>query len=186
MDAFFKSYLDNYVDKSRRPWQAKPAATDSVSISADALKQFERAAAIRDTFFMGGSQLPSVSFELRPVGMSETITQFTLDLAGQAVTYSHGPVLPQTLQWPGPNATGDVRMEMAPPVGTDNLRRVTGPWSWFKILDKATITPADGANSLNVEFTLGSRSATYLLRARSANNPFQFPDLHQFTCPESL
>ncbi|HZF29689.1 MAG TPA: type VI secretion system membrane subunit TssM [Gammaproteobacteria bacterium] len=186
MDAFFKNYLDNYVDKSRRPWQAKPAAADSVSISADALKQFERAAAIRDTFFMAGAQVPSVSFELRPMGMSETITQFTLDLAGQTVTYSHGPVQPQSLQWPGPKPDGDVRMEMAPAAAGESLRRVSGPWAWFKILDKATTTPTDRPDSFNVEFTLGSRSATYVLKARSTNNPFQFPDLHQFACPESL
>lgn len=184
-DAYFKNYLANYVDTSRRPWTAKPTAGD-VSISPDALRQFERAAAIRDTFFMGGGQVPSVSFELRPVGMSETITQFTLDLAGQTVTYSHGPVQPQTLQWPGPKPDGDVRMEMAPAAAGESLRRVSGPWSWFKILDKATITPGDRADTLNVVFTLGSRSATYLLKARSTNNPFQFPDLHQFACPESL
>ncbi|HEX5046097.1 MAG TPA: type VI secretion system membrane subunit TssM [Gammaproteobacteria bacterium] len=184
MDGFFKSYVDTYVDLSRRPWQSKPTAGDA-AINADALKQFERAAAIRDAFFQGGAQQLSVPFELRPVGMSETITQFTLALAGQTLTYAHGPVLPQTIQWPGTASDGDVRIEMQPAAG-ESLRRFQGPWAWFKLLDKATVTPADGTNTFNVEFTLGPRSATYRLAARSANNPFQLPDLHQFTCPETL
>lgn len=186
VDSFFSQYLADYVDMSQHPWRVRAATAVPVRISADALRQFERAAAIRDTFFRAGDT-PSVTFEMRPVGMDATINQFTLELAGQRISYSHGPIVTEYMEWPGPDQNGEVRVEMTPPASDGgSMIRERGPWAWFRVLDQANITPADRPEWFNVEFKLGERTALYQLIARSAYNPFGFPELEQFRCPETL
>jgi type VI secretion system protein ImpL len=187
MDAFFREYLANYVDMSRSPWRVRSSGAVPMEISADALRQFERAHAIRDTFFRGGGDIPSVRFEMRPIGMDSTISQFTLALAGKEVSYSFGPQVTEYMEWPGPNQNAEVRIEMSPPrPGGASMLRERGPWAWFRVLDKANITPTGQPEHFQVEFSLGDRTAAYELIARSAYNPFRFDELEQFRCPESL
>lgn len=184
VDTFFREYLADYVDMSRSPWRVRTSTAVPVRISPEALQQFERADRIRETFFRAGP-MPSVAFELRPIGMDRTIDQFTLDLAGQRVIYRHGPSLSQPMQWPGADQNGEVRVEMTP-AGGGAMIREPGPWAWFRVLDRANIQPAERPESFEVEFMLDGRTALYELAARSAYNPFGFPELQQFSCPESL
>jgi type VI secretion system protein ImpL len=185
VDTYFNEYLATYVDKSRSPWRVRPAA-GAPTITAETLRQFERAEAIKETFFRGGGALPAVAFELRPVEMSETIIQFTLQLGTERLTYAHGPVLAKALTWPGAAENSEVRIEMAPPVQGDSMIRQEGPWAWFRVLDRANVAAGDRPEVFEVEFRLGERAALYELTARSAYNPFRFPELEEFSCPESL
>jgi type VI secretion system protein ImpL len=185
VDTYFNEYLATYVDKSRSPWRVRPAA-GAPSIDAETLRQFERAEAIKETFFRSGGASPAVAFELRPVEMSDTINQFTLQLGTERLTYAHGPVLAKALTWPGAAESSEVRIEMAPPAPGDSMIRQEGPWAWFRVLDRANVAAGDRPEVFEVEFRLGERTALYELTARSAYNPFRFPELEQFTCPEAL
>jgi type VI secretion system protein ImpL len=186
-DTFFKDYLANYVDMSRSPWRVRSSGAVPIRISQNALRQFERAHAIRETFFRGGGDTPSVRFEMRPIGMDATISQFSLSLAGKSISYSFGPQITEYMEWPGPDQNGEVRIEMSPPTpGGASMLRERGPWAWFRLLDKANISAAGQPEHFQVEFKLGDRSAAYELIARSAYNPFRFDELEQFRCPETL
>jgi type VI secretion system protein ImpL len=150
------------------------------------LRQFERAAAIRDTYFRGGGQMPSMTFDLVPLGTDPPVNQLTLELGGKRITYNNEPARPTRMQWPGADQNGDVRIEMSPAVAGDNALQGQGPWAWFKALDRATMTPTDRAERFQIEFKIGSRVAVYELTATSAYNPFRFAELDQFRCPEAL
>jgi len=184
METFFNDYLKDLIDTSRRPWELKSAGGDGVQLAPGAVAQFERAHRIKETFFRGDSA-PFVGFDLSPVSMDAAVTQFTLVVDGQTARYSHGPRTTDSFEWPGPNGTGEVRIEMAP-AGTQALRQERGPWAWFRVLDDSNISPAERPEHFNVTFSLGGRSATYELVARSAFNPFQSTALTRFACPESL
>jgi type VI secretion system protein ImpL len=187
VDTFFREYLANYVDMSMSPWRVRASGATPISISEQALRQFERANAIKETFFRGGGEIPSVQFELTPLGMDATISQFTLSLAGKSISYSFGPQIPEYMEWPGPDQNAEVWIEMSPPIpGGPSMLRERGPWAWFRVLDEANITQSGGAERYQVEFKLGDRNAAYELVARSAYNPFRFDELEQFRCPESL
>ncbi len=183
-DMYFNEYLAAYVDRSRSPWRLRPGAP---VIEDSALRQFERAAAIKDTYFRGGGKLPAVTFELKPIDMDATINQFTLQLAGKRITYSHGPSVAQVMAWPGSDQNPEVRLEMAPPAPGDSMIREQGPWAWFRVLDRATVKPAAGRPEVfEVEFKVGNRGVLYELSARSAYNPFRFAELERFSCPEGI
>ncbi|MFB3077889.1 MAG: type VI secretion IcmF C-terminal domain-containing protein, partial [Lysobacterales bacterium] len=185
VDTFFREYLINYVDMSRSPWRVRTSGAVPIRISRESLRQFERANAIKETFFRGGGATPSVRFEMRPIGMDATISRFSLNLAGKRLVYSFGPQITEYMEGPGPDQNGEVRIEMSPPSpGGRSMLRERGPWAWFRVLDQANISPAGQPEHFQVEFKLGDRSATYELIARSAYNPFRFEDLEQFRCPD--
>jgi len=181
-DKFFESYLKEKVDTSRKPWRA--AVSRGVRLTPDAIAQFERAQAIRDTFFRGDST-PYVGFELTPISMDPSVTQFSLTIDGQSTEYFHGPRVSQSFDWPGPQGVGEVRMEMAPGNGMP-MRSMRGPWAWFRFLDESNMSPGSRPEHFQVQFRLGERSANYELVARSAYNPFKLEELSGFRCPERM
>ena len=184
VDAFFKEHLSNHVDTSRRQWALNRGAP---AISAEALRQFQLAAKIRDEFFRAGASSPSVQFQLKPITMDVAATQFLLDLDGQKVTYRHDPPRPASLQWPAPNPTGQVSVRFVPAaeLGPSGLTE-DGPWAWFRVLDQARIEATDLPERYLLRFEVGGRWAQYELRASSAFNPFNRSALEQFRCPERL
>ena len=66
------------------------------------LAEFQRAQIIRDVFFRGGGNTPSIQLEFKPLEMDVTIQQFVLDVDGRIVRYAHGPQVPVRVQFPGP------------------------------------------------------------------------------------
>ncbi len=187
IDGFFKTYLKPFVDTSRVPWKWQRVDNVSLGIPNSVLVQFQRAAVIRDSLFFGGGQTPGVQFEMMPVDLDAQATQVVFDLDGQSISYRHGPQRPFRLKWPGPNGPSQVRVSFAPliPGQRSSISR-EGPWSWFRMLDEASIQRSGLADRFNVTFEIGNRTVTYELRANSVVNPFTLPELQQFRCPPSL
>lgn len=186
IDGFFQKYLAAFVDTSGRTWRWRSDGDVTLGSSAEALRQFQRAAEIRDAFF-GGGATPTVSFQLRPISMDSAIERFSLDLDGQQLAYSHGPVRPTSVTWPGPGGAGQVTMEVSPPAaGGRSAIMLTGAWAVFRLFDRASIEPTAQPEEFRVTFDVGGRKAVYALTASSVVNPFRLPALHAFSCPERL
>lgn len=187
-DAFFQKNLSQFVNTSTKPWSFK--TIDGASMGADTatLAQFQNAAVIRDTFFRAGGNAPGLRLEFKPLEMDATITQFTLDVDGQVVKYSHGPQIPTSIQWPGPRGTGQVRTALSP-VSTSGGQSGTvneGPWALFKLFDKQMIEGAGAPERFKVTFTIDGRKAMFLVSASSVHNPFRLRELDNFSCPGRL
>jgi type VI secretion system protein ImpL len=54
------------------------------------------------------------------------------------------------------------------------------------MLDAGRIMASDQPDRFDVTFQVGSRAATFGLRANTVVNPFTLPELGQFRCPPSL
>ncbi len=184
MDSFYNDYLAGFVDTTTVPWQWRGAAR---GINPEALEQFRRATVIRETFFQGTEKGLSIHFELRPINMDKEITRFFLNLDGQKVTYSHGPVRLTPLQWPGPGGTSQVRLQFLPELkGVVSSVRESGSWAWFRVLDRANIQLTSMPERYDITFNIGGRKARYELHASSTHNPFRLQELAKFRCPEKL
>lgn len=187
MESFFADYLADYVDTARRPWRVKESRASTFRLNTEALRQFERAQAIREVFFKGGGSTPAVTFELTPLRLDTTLDEFSLELGGKQIVYRSGPKLPEIMSWPGVDAASIVRLRMLPPGPSGrSVVEERGPWAWFRLLDRAVIEPTANPESFNVTFTLDGRAARYELAARSAFNPFSLPELNAFRCPTNL
>ncbi|MHC6223455.1 type VI secretion system membrane subunit TssM [Pseudomonas sp. X10] len=187
MDSYFRKYLQPYVNTSTTPWSWQPGAAQKLGIGSGVLHTFQRAAAIRDAFFRSGGLQPAVRFELKPVAMDASITQFLLDLDGQQVSYDHGPSRPVAMQWPNPNSIGVVRLSVMPPTasGRSGLT-LEGPWAWFRLLDQSDLVAGNSPDRFNLRLRVDGASVSYELRANSAFNPFRSRVLAGFSLPERL
>ncbi|MCG7946940.1 MAG: type VI secretion system membrane subunit TssM, partial [Candidatus Thiodiazotropha taylori] len=138
MENFFNTYLIDFVDTSRRVWRWNAAGNKTLGIPTSTLRQFQRAAVIRDAFFSGSSPEPKINFEIKPLSMDTTITQITLLLNQQRVRYNHGPTRWNRLTWPDDSGISDAKILLAPPAGNKPSGLTEdGPWGWFRMIDQA-------------------------------------------------
>jgi type VI secretion system protein ImpL len=156
-----------------------------IGISNAVIAQFQKAADIRDSFFLS-SGLPSITFDIKPLSLDATVDNVVLEVDGERVTYAHGPPEVTQLTWPG-KAGGRTRVALTPtrPDVANSIQR-DGPWAWFRLLDAAESRRTNVSDRSEIVFNLGGRIASFQLRAGSALNPFTLPALKSFSCPRSL
>ncbi|WP_316364290.1 type VI secretion system membrane subunit TssM [Candidatus Thiodiazotropha sp. CDECU1] len=187
MDNFFNTYLQDFVDTSRRNWRWNAAGNRALGIPTGTLRQFQRAAVIRDAFFSGSAQEPKINFEIKPLSMDTTITQITLLLNQQRVRYNHGPARWNRMTWPDDSGVSDTKILLAPPAGNKPSGLTEdGPWGWFRIIDQAKTEATDSPETIKVEFDVGGRKSRFMMRASGALNPFKLREMADFRCPNRL
>jgi type VI secretion system protein ImpL len=174
--------LAPYIDTSTRPWSFRPVDGTPLGTDHGTLPQFQRAAAIKETFFGVGGQAATLRLEFKPVEMDTQLSQFVLDVDGQIVRYAHGPQIPTVVTWPGPRGSGQVRVMGTPSGGMVN----DGPWAMLRLFDRVTITPGNVPEKFRAVFDLDGRKAVFEVTTGSVRNPFRMPDLRQFGCPNGL
>jgi type VI secretion system protein ImpL len=175
--------LAPYIDTSTRPWSFRAVEGTPLGSDAGTLPQFQRAAVIRETFFVGGSG-PSTRLEFKPLEMDSQLREFTLDVDGQIVRYDHGPQIPQPVRWPGPRGSGVVRVMVQPAGGTGLVN--DGPWALFRLFERVNLTPGANPEKFRATFDIDGRKVVFDVTASSVRNPFRLPELHAFACPNGL
>ncbi|WP_330996949.1 type VI secretion IcmF C-terminal domain-containing protein, partial [Pseudomonas fluorescens] len=147
---------------SAQTWRWQPGAAQKLGIAPGVLQTFQRAATIRDAFFRSGGTQPIVRFELKPVSMDPTITQFLLDLDGQQLSYDHGPSRPVAMQWPNPGSIGVVRISIMPPSASGRSGiTLDGPWAWFRLLEQSDLTAGNSPDRFNLRLRVDGASIAY-------------------------
>jgi type VI secretion system protein ImpL len=182
LDKFFSDNLQSFVDTSGAVWKAQAVAGVAPPVTPADLAQFQRASQIRDLFFGGGGNQPTVHVDITPIDTDAR--QVTLDLDGLSVVYAHGPSRPTSVTWPGQNRINSARLVFdPPPSGGTPVLQATGPWALFRLIAKGSLQPTDSADRYTLSFTVGDRHATFELRAGSVQNPFAPGVLKDFQCP---
>ena len=187
IDQLFQQKLATYVDTTTRPWRFR--AIEGVPLGTDtgSLPQFQRAQAIRETFFPTGN-VPSLRLQFKPIEMDASLKQFILDIDGQIVRYDHGPQIPTTVQWPGPRGTSQVRLQVSPPLNAGASGTVyDGPWALLRMFDRVKIESTNAPERIRATFdVVDGRKAVFEVTASSVRNPFRLRELSEFSCPSGL
>ena len=174
--------LAPYIDTSTRPWSFRPVEGLPLGGDVGTLPQFQRAAVIRETFFMAG-QGPATQLSFKPVEMDPGLKEFVLDVDGQIVRYDHGPQIPQPVRWPGPRGSGVVRVSVQP-AGTGMVH--DGPWAIFRLFERVGLQPGTSPETFRATFDIDGRAAVFEVTAGSVRNPFRLPEVRGFACPNGL
>jgi type VI secretion system protein ImpL len=186
IDQVFQQKLAPYVDTAARPWKFRAVEGVPLGVDNGTLPQFQRAQAIRETFFPSGSTA-SLKLQFKPVEMEATLKQFILDVDGQVVQYDHGPQVPTTVQWPGPRGTTQVRVQVSPPGSGNTFGAVfEGPWALLRLFDRVKIEPTNVPERFRATFDVDGRKAVFEVTANSVRNPFRLRELNEFACPAGL
>jgi type VI secretion system protein ImpL len=181
MDDFFSKNLEPYVDMSSNPWRSRSAGSGSVSLSQDVINQFQRAARLRDMFFVSGARQPSLRFDLKSLSADPGLSKVTLDIDGQPVLYEAGVAAnftPIVL----PSGKGGDRVQLHSEPSLARALSSDGPWAWLHMMDNGTLKGGQGER-YQVSFKLEGHTIMYELRASSVINPFRRDSLEQFRCP---
>jgi type VI secretion system protein ImpL len=145
--------------------------------SASTIRQYQRAALIRDSFFKPGAPQAQVSVDVKLVSVSGA-NEVLLEHDGKANRMLTGNVV--RLQWPA--ATPGAGTRLSVPGGTPIAAE--GPWALFRVFDKGTPQPGTQAGLVRLAFAAGpSERVTLELQPTSVNNPFQSRELQDFQCP---
>jgi type VI secretion system protein ImpL len=187
MDQFFDQYLKNFVDNTVTPWKWQAGGDVKLGLSNAALTEFQRAADIRDGLFPTGGQQIAVKFQLVPIDLAAGLSQVSVDIGGQRLTYAHGPVQPQAFQWPGPKGETLVRVTLTPADGgAATVIERDDPWSLLRLMDAGRVTSSGQPDKFQVAFSAPAGSANFSLTASSVRNPFTLSALRSFRCPPKL
>jgi type VI secretion system protein ImpL len=188
LDQFFQDRLKRLVDSSGTRWLPTSMDGQGPNLSEAVLKQIQNAAKIREAFFAGGGQTPSVQFELKPVFLDANVKAFRLNIEGQTTEYLRESTLSSSFKWPGPQTNVGVKMTFELLDGREISRSEQGPWAWLRMLDKdkAVLDHTALRDRIGVTFQADGYRVRYELRAGSVYNPFNLIELSQFRCPDSL
>ncbi len=177
LESFFAGNLAQFVDTSTgREWRPRPGMEGSAPSPAT-IRQYQRAAVIRDSFFRPGAAQAQVTVDVKLVAVSGA-SEVTFEHDGKANKMSPGSVV--RVQWPAltPGAGTRLTVAGAPAIASE------GPWALFRVLDKGAAQPGTQPGLVRLAFAPDAkRSATLELQPTSVNNPFQSRELYQFQCP---
>lgn len=184
MDSYYTSYLQPHVLRGPNGLEAAPDSPIGQFLSPAALRQFDRAQAIRLAFFASGSPEPSVDMSVSQTAATASIEFAVLSLHGKTIQTQPDDVTPDAAKWPG-TASG-VSIEVFPAdIGRNSKKSFSqGRWDIVTFLSQGR-TSQQG-NVVDVTHDIGGRSITYRIEFDSTTVPFLMPELSDFSCPSSL
>ena len=143
---------------------------------------------IKNIFFRENPEVPSISLELQPYGLSENVARFSLDLGNERFSYKHGPKFWKPLTWSGSDENNRVRIVFENLEGGTYDKSYNGPWAWFRLMDQSKVERTNKSNVYRINFSSDDNAyqMVYQGKVKSINNPFSNNFLSAFRCPEKL
>jgi type VI secretion system protein ImpL len=184
MDKFFAENLAPLADLSTDPWTWKQDTALGRELSNTSLREFQRAAEIRDAFFPPGAPAPQVTLTVTQTSLNPAAQGALLDINGSVIQTQQLGSLPQTIQWPG-SGGGAVTVSLTPELpGRESTVTVPGPWALMRVLARNTVSRR--GDTLRVTIMVGGRDVSYNFQVGTVLNPFFLPALSEFNCPTGL
>lgn len=182
VDDYFKKNLMDKVDTSTRPWRYKG---DIDTQDSKALDIFEQAEVIRKAFFQSNGTKLGVNYTVTIPYMSPSITQVSLNFDGNTMSYSHGPVVPKSFEWPGSRSESVVNMSTKPRVTLkDNGVTQTGPWALMRWLDMVEDIETSATGQPILLFNMGDRQIKVEVTGLTYKDELIIDLLKNYSCPD--
>jgi type VI secretion system protein ImpL len=201
LDKFFTQSLAPYADTSKPEWTWRKESAVGSTLSADTLKQFQRAAYIRDAFFQNGGNQPMVALSVQPPAITGDGASAKIEMAGTIITSPTTPgpgssllgrptpaaqpaaASPTNVMWPGPSMRTAISV-VNDASGQPSVLERNGPWSLFRILEAGSMTAR--AETASAMFIVAGRELKYQITTGSIKNPLNLSVLREFRCPTGI
>ncbi|MFL5107243.1 MAG: type VI secretion system membrane subunit TssM [Xanthobacteraceae bacterium] len=206
LDGFFKQHLASYADTSKPQWTWRNDSAVARTFTPGAIRDFQRAAEIRDAYFQSGGNLPMVSLAVKPSAIAGPNATAKFEVGGTSVS---SPVTtppapppafgapaappppppppqsgsPVAVQWPGPSPRTAIVVQTDTNVPPSVLER-SGPWSLFRMLEAGSLQLR--GETASATFIVGGRELQYQITSASSRNPLNLSALREFRCPTGI
>ncbi len=186
-DGFFRKFLEPYADISQREWKWRQDNPVAKQMSPETLRQFQRAAQIKDAFFPTNGNVPMINLTVTPPMLVGAVAK--LEINGIVVASSNQPnPAPVAVQWPGAGGKTGVSLAPDPPAPGVQPSEIPatppGQWALFRLLDRGSKSPRP--NGIAATWIVGGRDVPFQLGTGTVYNPLQLPALAEFKCPTAL
>ncbi len=183
LQQFYDEYLKLFLHDNLNALYSQD--DESYLVRIDVLEQLEAAWQIQNGFFDSRGGL-SVDFSLEPLALSANKLRSVIDIDGQRVSYNHGPTHSSRLIWPNTlRDSAQTQLTIIDTSGNGKAFRYRGPWSWFRLLEKARINGVSD-NMVDITLTLGNGSMRYRVRSEKSNSPLINQLFENFSLPRTL
>lgn len=186
LEEFFNRYLAGFIDTSVKPWALIENAGAKLEVPDQVVRYFERAADIRQTFFMGGANQPYFSFQITPLQLDASASQSLIEMGDQRLVYQHGPTRLTQMVWPPTGGLERSRFSIRTLSGNSTGIATDGPWAWFRLIDKGETQATSTRDRFRVSFQSDGLQASYEIKAGSVINPFNKQLMRSLGCLDSL
>ena len=184
IDRFFSEKLSPLVDMAPDGWDWKQGDRVGQDLSKATLREFQRAAAIRDAFFPAGAPMLALQMVVKPQTLSGNADFALLEVNGTVIQSQQVGNAPVNLTWPGAGA-GSASISIFPELpGRTSSITATGPWAFLRLLTMGSVSK--GGDGIGARFVIGGREVSYRIELGQVTNPFLLPALTEFKCPAGL
>ena len=155
-------------------------------LSPLALRQFQRAAEIRDAFFPYGGVSASIDMSVLQTSLHNGVREASLSLGGQIYDSGRRGNAPKTLTWEGGLVM--VNFRLARLIGRkDGGKQFSGDWAFLRMLSDRDVNANVNGKTINVRINIGGRHIEYRFEIQTpGENPFFLAALREFRCPTGL
>lgn len=181
IDKFFVNRLATYVDMSGEQWDWKVDSVIAQEMSKATLREFQRAAEIRDAFFPSGSPQIGLNMVVRPNTISGNAELALMEVNGTVIQSQQVGNAPVSMTWPGTGA-GSASITIFPELpGRTSTVTEAGQWAFMRLIEKGGASRS--GDGIAVRFVIGGREVSYKIEVNSLRNPLILPALNDFKCP---
>lgn len=183
LDRFFNANLAVHANMGAGDWTWREDSPLADKLSLQSLRQFQRAAAIRDAFFPGRSPTVALEVTVNQIAAHDRIKQSVLVVDDQPIQMRKAGNTPVTITWPG--GGGNTSLQLLPELNNrESQIMFQGPWAFLQFLREGN--PNQVGDVMQVSYVVGGRNITYEIRVNSLVNPFNMSELREFKCPTGL
>ena len=201
MDGFFKQNLAQHTDTSKPVWAWRQDTGVTRTFSPGTLREFQRAAQIRDAYFQTGGNIPMVSIAVKPPTIDAGSAKFEFGgtvvnspvTAAPAQSTGFGappprqppptPASPVSVQWPSPSNRTAITVASDQFAQPSVLER-SGPWSLFRMLEAGSLKFT--GEMAAASYIVGGRELQYQISTGSMRNPLNLVPVREFRCPSGI
>lgn len=192
---FYNSELSSFIKKD--DWKVNQQEGTGASFSVDLINALKKADEITSMLYKGGEL--NLTFKLKPQlpdsktisDRKATVIQYYLKIDGVIDNYKMGAPYETVFNWPDKSSSGSSFYLMINEFGTSDIKSYSGDWSFFRLLNDATISRGNSASQLILSWNFAKPNlydvtASYILNAGSSKHPFSQNFFKSFKLPNSL
>jgi type VI secretion system protein ImpL len=165
----YNTSLNKLLTKQGSEYVATPAS--GMTVTPQFVSFFNRAAAVTDAFYKGGSQTANLTFNMRPIPSEAVVQEITLTIDGKTANFKNGTGNPQQFSWPGSGAQ-EVKLKVRFAGGSEfDMVTYTEPWAAFSFFLQAEHWQSSG-NQQTMEWTARSATGPMIIGGKPATVRF--------------
>jgi intracellular multiplication protein IcmF len=183
LNNYMENYLKPFLDTTQAQWQPKKLNDYILPIAAETVDELIRANIISNMFFPSQSQRSKIEFSLQKINLDPIVDNLKLTIGENKLKDTQNTSSFTKFVWP----QSDASLALNSIEGDHFELNETGPWAFFKILQKVNVLiDKKDSSSLQILFEINGNSGRYVLKTRNQINPFMPGILSGFKLPENI